>query len=159
MVAGQAEDLVQETLVRALAALDQFAPGTRMKSWLFTIMRNTFFTNTFRSRREGPGLADCVANRMSVEPPQEWNIRRKEVSAAIRQLPTAQRELLVLVTIQGGSFLVAAEVFGCNIGTVKSRLNRARNALLDIMGEPSSLHMLETPVHISRHAPGEHKVF
>src|SRR5690242_7141922 len=70
-----ADDLVQETLVRALKGFDTFNPGTRLKSWMFTIMRNAFYTKVKVYNREAPGLAECVAVRPAVEATQEWSVR------------------------------------------------------------------------------------
>ncbi len=82
-----ADDLVQETLAKALSNMDQFEPGTRMKSWLFTIMRNTFYTSIKVYKRELPGLIDCIAASPATEASQEWCVRSREVQDAIARLP------------------------------------------------------------------------
>ena len=124
-----ADDLVQETLVRALNSYETFTPGTRLKSWLFTIMRNAFYTQIKKTSREPVGVIRCVSDKRSAPASQEWTIHAKEVETAIHNLPAHQREVLVLITIEGMSYEDAARVCGCNIGTVKSRLNRARARL------------------------------
>jgi len=145
---SDADDLVQETLAKAIANIDKFEPGTRMKSWLFTIMRNTFYTRIKAYQREAPGLMDCASGRQAVESTQEWSVRCKEVYAAINKLPRRQREVLVLIGVLGVSYDEAADICGCAIGTVKSRLNRARVGLLEYLGETSSQTLIEGPVRL-----------
>jgi RNA polymerase sigma-70 factor (ECF subfamily) len=132
---ADADDLVQETLTKAIANIHRFEPGTKLKSWLFTIMRNTFLTRITRDRREGPGEVDCASSRLSQEAPQEWTTRVREVRDAISRLPQGQREVLVLIGMLGVSYEETANICGCAIGTVKSRLSRARAALLVELGE------------------------
>ena len=138
-----ADDLVQDTLMKALNGFDGFQPGTRLKSWMFTIMRNTFLTKVKVHTREAPGAAECVAVRPSVEATQEWSIRGKEVEAALNRLPQHHREVLVLVAVIGTSYEEAADICGCAIGTVKSRLNRARLSILEDLGENSPQSTVE----------------
>ncbi|WP_244293091.1 sigma-70 family RNA polymerase sigma factor [Stappia sp. TSB10P1A] len=132
-----ADDLVQETLTRALASIHQFRPGTSMKSWLFTIMRNTFYTKIKIETREAPGAADCVSLRPAADPTQEWSCRGREIAQAIERLPEQQRQVLVLIGLRGVSYEEATAICGCAMGTVKSRLNRARHRLLEELGERS----------------------
>ncbi|MDI6027520.1 sigma-70 family RNA polymerase sigma factor [Corticibacterium sp. UT-5YL-CI-8] len=139
-----ADDLVQDTLVKALNAFESFQPGTRLKSWMFTIMRNTFYTKIKIYTREAPGAADCVATIPATEAPQEWSIRGREVREALARLPQHQREVLTLIGIFGESYEDTAAICGCAIGTVKSRLNRARLSILDELGETSSSSLTET---------------
>jgi RNA polymerase sigma factor (sigma-70 family) len=141
---SEADDLVQETLTKGIANIDKFEPGTRMKSWLFTIMRNTFYTAVKASNREAPGLLDCASGRPTSEATQEWSVRGKEVQAAINRLPECHREVLVLVGVLGMSYEEAAAICGCAVGTVKSRLNRARLSVLTDLGEPSSETLVES---------------
>lgn len=138
-----ADDLVQETLTRALANIHQFRPGTSMKSWLFTIMRNAFYTKIKIDTREAPGAADCVSLRPAADPTQEWSYRGHEIAAAIDRLPAQQREVLVLIGLRGVSYEEATEICGCAMGTIKSRLNRARHRLLEELGEGSPNSSLE----------------
>src|SRR3954469_23108120 len=93
-VPDDADDLVQETLTKGLANIDKFEPGTRMKSWLFTIMRNTHYTRVKAAAREAPGLLDCASSRPVTEAPQDWSMQSKEVHHAIQNLPEHQREVL-----------------------------------------------------------------
>ena len=132
---SEADDLVQETLTRALASLHQFEPGSSMKSWLFTIMRNTFYTKVRIEAREAPGTAECVSERPAADATQEWSARGREIERAIQRLPERQREVLMLIGVLGVSYDEAARICGCAMGTVKSRLNRARLRLLEELGE------------------------
>lgn len=140
---NDADDLVQETLTKGLASIHQFEPGTSMKSWLFTIMRNTFYTRIKIAVREAPAAADCASSRPATDPTQEWSARGKEIAAAIQRLPTQQREVLMLVGVLGVSYEDAADICGCAMGTVKSRLNRARLKLLEELGETSAHSSVE----------------
>lgn len=140
---NDADDLVQETLTKAIARIHQFTPGTNMKSWLFTIMRNTFYTKIRVQKRETPGSADCASLRVAVDSTQEWSMKGKELSRALHRLSPLQREVLVLIGVMGVSYEDAAVILGCAIGTVKSRLNRARWKLLQELGEDSPASSVE----------------
>lgn len=126
---SEADDLVQETLLRALQSFDTFTPGTRLKSWLFTIMRNAFYTQVKKNSREPLGMRFCISDSRSEVASQEWAVHANEVERAIYRLPAHQREVLVMITIDGMSYEEAAVLCGCSIGTIKSRLNRARTRL------------------------------
>ena len=130
-----ADDLVQETLSKALANLERFERGTRMKAWLFTIMRNTFLTGIKKTNRESPGQDDCVSGQSVTAPSQEWAQRSWEVAQAIDQLPEDQRQVIVLIGMIGIGYEDAAAICGCAIGTIKSRLNRARARLTETLGD------------------------
>lgn len=136
-----ADDLVQETLTRAIASYDQFSEGTRLKSWLFTIMRNTFSTRYRKREREMVGVPPGMLDALSSEPDQEWSARSKEVHKALLRLPQQYREVLVMVVMMGESYEDAAEVCGCAIGTIKSRMNRARQRLKEELGEADDYGM------------------
>jgi RNA polymerase sigma factor (sigma-70 family) len=134
-----ADDLVQETLSRALKYHDRFDDGTHLKAWLFTIMRNTFFTAVKKYTREHPGAADCVSTSVMVDPDHDRVMAHKELMAAINRLPSQYREMLMLVVVMGESYEDAAELCGCAIGTVKSRVNRARNMVIaDLEGRKAA---------------------
>lgn len=139
----EADDLVQETLSKALKSIHQFRPGTSMKSWLFTIMRNTFYTQAKLRHREAPGPSDCVSTQPGREATQEWSLRGVEIAEAIERLPPEQREILVLIGVLGVSYEEAMEICGCAMGTVKSRLFRARDRLLRELGESSASSSVE----------------
>jgi RNA polymerase sigma-70 factor (ECF subfamily) len=146
---SDADDLVQETLTKGIANIDKFQPGTRMKSWLFTIMRNTFYTRVRAYMREAPGLMDCASGRPVEEATQEWAVRGREVHAAINRLPRHHREVLVLIGVLGVSYEETAQICGCAVGTVKSRLNRARASLLEDLGEASSRTLIEPAIRLA----------
>ncbi|WP_366654874.1 sigma-70 family RNA polymerase sigma factor [Fodinicurvata sp. EGI_FJ10296] len=137
-----ADDLVQETLMKGIANIDKFQPGTNMKSWLFTIMRNTFYTGIKVYNRECPGAADCVSSKPSSLPSQEWGIRGSEITQAVFNLPYEQREVTMLISMLGMSYPDAAEICDCSIGTIKSRLSRARQKLLETTGEKSPTDLI-----------------
>ncbi|KPF44954.1 sigma-70 family RNA polymerase sigma factor [Rhizobium sp. AAP43] len=131
----EADDLVQETLAKALANLDKFEPGTRLKSWLFTIMRNTFCTRFKKRSRETIGIPDAISESLTTEPVQEWTVQTDDVRRALDRLPAHHREMLVLIVMLGERYEDAAAICGCAVGTVKSRLSRARQQLRRELGE------------------------
>lgn len=127
---NDADDLVQETLTKAFANIGSFRPGTMLRAWLFTIMRNSFFTEIRKRQREKPGVEDCVSSVLSVSATQETHMMGREIQAAIERLPVHYREILVLVLVLGESYEDAARICDCAVGTVKSRVNRARNMII-----------------------------
>lgn len=135
---ADADDLVQETLSKALKYHARFDDGTHLKAWLFTIMRNTFFTSVKKHVRERPGAEDCVSATVMVDPDHDRIIAHKELMAAIDRLPAQYREMLMLVVVIGESYGAAAELCGCAIGTVKSRVNRARNMVIADLEKPGA---------------------
>lgn len=120
------DDLVQDTLVKAIDKFDSFRPGTNLRAWLMTIMRNTFLNDIAKSKRSTTGKEDCVSATLSTPATQEWWVRGGELMEAVARLPRHYREVLVVVVMVGESYQRAAELFGVRIGTVKSRVNRAR---------------------------------
>ena len=129
----RADDLVQETLVKAWANMTSFTEGTNMRAWLFTILRNNFYSE-FRKRRNEVEDADGVlAGKLSTVPEQFGHMDMQDFQAALKKLPEDQREALILVGASGFSYEEAAEICDCAIGTVKSRVNRARNRLADLL--------------------------
>ena len=137
--ATDGDDLVQETLFRALRSIETFHPGTSLKSWLFTIMRNTYYTQYRRRVREQTGAVDCVSLKLVVPATQEWSVAETELKGALSRLTNEQQQIIVMVAGLGFSYEEAAGVIGCAVGTVKSRLNRAREALArELGGDPLS---------------------
>ena len=124
-----ADDLVQDTMVNALQAQHQYRPGTNLEAWLFTILRNRH--RSLRARRyvTAEVSTDDLGALAWVAPPQEHRLEVIAFRHAFAQLPRSQREMLVLVTVRGLSYEDAAAICGCEIGTAKSRVNRARNML------------------------------
>lgn len=126
---SSAEDLVQDTVLRALSNLDKFKPGTNLRAWLFTILRNQFYSSKRKGKWEVEDAEGAQAARLVQIPDQEPHMALEEFREAFRGLPPDQREALVLVGISGLSYEEAAETCDCAVGTVKSRVNRARQKL------------------------------
>jgi RNA polymerase sigma-70 factor (ECF subfamily) len=129
----RADDLVQETILRALANIDSFQPGTNMAAWLFTILRNLFRSEYRKRRREVEDVEGKYADNMKSQPDQEGRIELQEFRAALAQLPSDQREALILVGASGFSYEEAAEICECAVGTIKSRVSRARARLAELL--------------------------
>lgn len=130
---ADSDDLVQETLVKAWTHRDKFEPGTNLRAWLFTILRNTFYTNAVRRRREVTDEDGKHAARLASAPTQDWSLAVHALKAALSELPDEHREALILVGAAGLTYEEAAEICGCALGTIKSRVNRARARLLRLM--------------------------
>jgi RNA polymerase sigma-70 factor (ECF subfamily) len=129
----RADDLVQETLLRALANIHSFQPGTNMSAWLFTILRNLFHSEYRKRRREVEDTDGSYAERMKSQPEQTGRVEFTEFREALGKLPPDQREALILVGASGFSYEEAAEICQCAVGTIKSRVNRARTRLAELM--------------------------
>jgi RNA polymerase sigma-70 factor (ECF subfamily) len=134
----RADDLVQETLLRALSNIDSFQPGTNMSAWLFTILRNHFRSQYRKYWREVEDVDGSFAEKLESQPGQTSHLEFQELRAALAKLPIDQREALILVGASGYSYQEAAKVCRCAVGTIKSRVNRARSRL-------SQLLLLEDP--------------
>jgi RNA polymerase sigma-70 factor (ECF subfamily) len=129
----RADDLVQETLLRAIANIDSFQPGTNMSAWLFTILRNLFRSEYRKRRREVEDADGSYAETLKTQPEQTSRIEFQEFRVALNKLPDDQREALILVGASGFSYEEAAEICGCAVGTIKSRVNRARTRLSHLL--------------------------
>lgn len=138
-----ADDLVQETLVRALANLDRFEPGTSLSAWLFTILRNAFYSQYRKRRREVEDPDEIHAMRMVAAPTQMVSISFSEFEKAFAQIAPQQREALYLVEVLGHSFEEAAEVMQVALGTAKSRVIRGRARLIERL-QPDDTLFYET---------------
>jgi RNA polymerase sigma-70 factor, ECF subfamily len=131
-----ADDLAQDAMMRAWAAHASFTPGTNFRAWIFMILRNQFYT-TMRKNSRMTSWDPEAAERLLVEAaPQQHHIHISDVEKALRKLPAEQREILLLVGAGGASYEEAAEITGCAIGTVKSRLARGRVALAALINGP-----------------------
>lgn len=130
----RADDLVQETLVKAWKNLSSFEAGTNLKAWLFTILRNTYFSECRKRRREVDVGDTPIEQRLSVHPGQQGAADLTDFRTALAELSDDQREALILVGAEGFSYEEAAEIAGCAVGTVKSRVNRARTRLGELLG-------------------------
>jgi RNA polymerase sigma-70 factor, ECF subfamily len=129
----RADDLVQETLLRAIANIDSFQPGTNMPAWLFTILRNLFRSEYRKRKREVEDTDGSYADTLKSQPEQPGHVEFQEFRNALSQLPDDQREALILVGASGFSYEEAAQICDCAVGTIKSRVNRARNRLAKIL--------------------------
>jgi RNA polymerase sigma-70 factor, ECF subfamily len=125
----RADDLVQETVMKALANADSFEPGSNLMAWLSTILRHEFFSQYRKLRHEIQDEDGSLAAKMVSHPAQEGHIRFLEVQEALNRLPPAHREALLLVGASGLSYEDAAALCACPVGTMKSRVNRARSRL------------------------------
>ncbi len=129
-----ADDLVQESITKALANLDRFQIGTNLQAWLFTILRNTFYSGIRKRRREVEDADGEYANRVVSAPTQLAKLDSRDFRRALANLAFEQREALILVGPAGFSYEEAAEICNCAVGTIKSRVNRGRARLTQIMG-------------------------
>lgn len=139
-----ADDLVQDSLVRALAALDQFESGTNLKAWLFTIVRNTFYEAARRRKRETVVMQEQRPADEAERPEVEGRAAVRELQSLIWTLPPLLREALILVGAQEMTYDEAALVCGVPVGTIKARVSRGRTALADAMRRAEGL---VRPVH------------
>ena len=131
---AQADDLVQDTLVKALSNVDRFEPGTNLRAWLFTILRNHYYSQLRKAKREVEDTEGRLAARLAVRPEQDGSVDLEDFKVAFQQLQPDHREVLTLVGASGCSYEEAAEICGCAVGTIKSRVNRARRKLTEILG-------------------------
>src|SRR5215468_4194118 len=129
----RADDLVQEALLRAWANMGSFQPGTNMSAWLFTILRNLFRSEYRKRRREVEDVDGSYADTLTSLPEQNSRLEIVEFRDALKLLPSEQRESLVLIGASGFSYEEAAQICGCAVGTIKSRVNRARSRLTEIL--------------------------
>jgi RNA polymerase sigma factor (sigma-70 family) len=140
-----ADDLVQETLMKAWAARGRFQAGTNMRAWTFIILRNLYFSQVRRRRFRGE-WDDLTADRILAAPAsQDRHVELGDLQRALLQLPQSQREALILVGAGGFAYEEAAEICGVAVGTIKSRVARGRVALEAAMSDPSLPSRREGP--------------
>ncbi|MDB5644484.1 sigma-70 family RNA polymerase sigma factor [Methylobacterium sp.] len=132
--ASRADDLVQETLVKAWANRDKFTAGTNFTAWLFTILRNQFYTEVRKRKREVEDADGTHAATLTALPEQEGVVSLRALREKLAQIPEAQRIALLMVGAEGYTYEEAAERLHCKVGTVKSRVSRARAYLAEILG-------------------------
>jgi RNA polymerase sigma-70 factor (ECF subfamily) len=125
----RADDLVQDTILRAWGKIDQFERGTNLKGWLFTILRNHFHSEYRKRKREIEDADGSYAARLKTHPDQQSHLDFEDFRTALATLPLDQREALLLVGAQGMSYEEAADICNVAVGTMKSRVNRARSKL------------------------------
>lgn len=124
-----ADDLVQDTIVKAWTNIEKFQQGTNLRAWLFTILRNTFYSNRRKLKREVADPDGVHAATLYVKPAHDGRLAMNDFLRAFDQLSPEHREVLILVGASGFSYEEAAEMLGVAVGTVKSRANRARSRL------------------------------
>ena len=133
-----ADDLVQETLVRAWANRTGFQPGTNLNAWLYTILRNAFYSEFRKRRHEVADTDGQYSATLAHRPVQESHIAFQEFRVALAKLPDDQREALLLVGSSGLSYEAAAQICACALGTMKSRVYRARTRLAAMLSVTAS---------------------
>jgi RNA polymerase sigma-70 factor (ECF subfamily) len=133
-----ADDLVQDVVLRALSAKDRFELGTNMRAWLFTILRNRFYNKYVPGKRDVVSIDAAPPAALRVEPVQDWAIAHLELRRAFALLPASQREVLLLSAGAELSYEEIGQIIGCAVGTVKSRVFRARRELAALMEQPAA---------------------
>lgn len=131
--ADRADDLVQETLVKAWDKQSSFQPGTNLTAWLFTILRNEFYSQMRKRGREVQDSDGLMTARLAVPPAQHGMLDLDDFRTALDKLPQDQREAIILIGASGFSYEEAAEICGCAVGTIKSRVSRARTRLQELL--------------------------
>jgi RNA polymerase sigma-70 factor, ECF subfamily len=129
-----ADDLVQETLLKAWSKFHLYSEGTNLRAWLFTILRNSFHSLNRKRSREVADVDGEMAAKLATKPDHDGRMALADLQAAMALLPTEQREALILVGAMGFTVEEAAETCGCAPGTIKSRANRGRRALAVHLG-------------------------
>jgi RNA polymerase sigma-70 factor (ECF subfamily) len=140
-----ADDLAQEALVKAWQSRDSFLPGTNLKAWLFTILRNQFYSERRRAWRQVPWDAENAEALPGTSEDQGWAAELSDIARALQALPAEQREALILVGAGGFAYEEAAKISNCAVGTVKSRVARARRALIAILDGDQALPTSDRP--------------
>jgi RNA polymerase sigma-70 factor, ECF subfamily len=129
----RADDLVQEALLRAIDNIERFKPGTNLKAWLFTIVRNEHYSQLRRRKFEAHDVPSELLPEPSVPPDHDGELELRDLNRALAVLSPGQRAALILVSASGFSYEEAAAICGCAVGTIKSRVARARTALLAML--------------------------
>lgn len=131
--AATADDMVQDTLVKAWTNISKFEQGSNMRAWLFTILRNTYYSSRRKAKREVADIDGVLTENLAEKPAHDGHMQMAEFRQALGQLKDEQREALLLVGASGFSYEEAAEMCGVAVGTIKSRTNRARAQLAEIL--------------------------
>jgi len=133
----QADDLVQGAILRAIDAAHQFTPGTNFRAWIFTILRNVFYNQWRSAESRHTSIDDCMGHAPASAPSQEMSLEFCDFRRAFAQLAPEQREALLLIGAAGLEYAEVAAICGCAVGTVKSRVSRARSNLRELMDSGS----------------------
>jgi RNA polymerase sigma-70 factor (ECF subfamily) len=151
-----ADDMMQDTVLKAWSNMDKFTPGTNMRAWLFTILRNNFYTSRRKLNREVADIDNVFSDKMSVKPDHDGRLQMMDFREAFDQLPDEQREALILVGVSGFSYEDAGNMCGVATGTMKSRVNRARNRLTELLhlDEDEALELTDSATMAVVGSPG-----
>ena len=135
---ARADDLVQDTVLKAWTNREQFQSGSNLKAWLFTILRNCYYSELRHRKFEVEDPEGVCAAQLSVAPIHDARLHLRDLNRALQELPHDQREALVLVCATGLSYEEAADVCQVAVGTIKSRIARARDRLIELLGEDAA---------------------
>lgn len=126
-----AQDLVHDTVVKAYSCVDTFLPGSNLRAWLFTILRNTFYSGKRKQKHEIADTDSQYAAALVAQPDHDAKLAMREFLRAFAKLSAEHRSILTLVGVSGHSYSAAAKIIGIPVGTAKSRLSRARLQLTE----------------------------
>lgn len=153
-----ADDMVQDAVEKAWKNFDKFQAGTNMRAWLFTILRNTYYSSRRKVKREVSDPEGVFVGQMSEKPAHDGHLQFAEFREAFALLPDEQREALTLVGAEGFSYDEAAEMCNCAVGTIKSRANRGRRRLAELLhldeNEPLEMTDAQTAAVVSQRSVG-----
>ena len=145
---------MQDAVIKAWTNFDKFEPGTNLRAWLFTIVRNCFYSHRRKVKNEVEDVDGLIASALATKPEHDGRLQLQDLLAAIRELPDEQREALLLIGASGYSYEEAAEKANVPLGTIKSRANRARQQLSETLGlaggDPVELTDKSTQAVLSR---------
>ena len=141
-----ADDMVQDTVVKAWTNIEKYKAGTNMRAWLFTILHNTYYSSRRKIKREVADVDGAFSENMSEKPAHDGHLQLADFRRAFEQLPDEQRETLILVGASGFSYEEAAEMCHVAVGTIKSRANRGRKRLAELMhlGEDEAMELTDS---------------
>ena len=146
---GMADDMAQEAMVRAWAARASYIQGTNFRAWIFIILRNQYYSTIRKDARMSTWDPEAAERLLVEAPSQQDGIHVSDVAKALQKLPPEQREVLLIVGASGASYEEAAEIIGCAVGTIKSRLARGRKALALLIDGPGDDEMFDTTPAVS----------
>jgi RNA polymerase sigma-70 factor (ECF subfamily) len=129
-----ADDMVQDTVVKAWTNIEKYDQGSSMRAWLFTILRNTYYSSRRKYKREVADVDGVFTENLAEKPAHDGHLQLTDFRTALAKLPDEQREALLLIGASGFTYEEAAQMCGVAVGTVKSRTNRARKQLVELMG-------------------------
>jgi RNA polymerase sigma factor (sigma-70 family) len=149
--AARADDLVQETMLKAWTHRDRFEPGSNLGAWLATILRNLHVSDIRKHRREVEDVDGEFAGALSMPPPQSDRDTVRDLESAMRRLTPEQRDAIILVTVRDVPYNEAAAMLGCAVGTLKTRVCRARDRLAEMLGHETRTPVMVRPPRAAMH--------